>query len=227
MIMPDDQNAELLHICFHGIGTPRPGVRAADEGYFVGKDLFLAVLDEVLDMRHVELSFDDGYASDVETALPAVTERGLSARFFPVAGHLGRPGYLDAGAVRELASAGMTVGSHGMRHRSWRRMGPREQREELVEARRVLEAAVGAPINSAACPLGAYDRRVLASLREHGYVTVFTSDRRRGCAGAWLQPRYSVRRDDTIHTVRGGILTRPRFAERIRAAAAARVKAWR
>jgi peptidoglycan/xylan/chitin deacetylase (PgdA/CDA1 family) len=225
--MPDDQNAKLVHICFHGIGTPSQGLSTADERYFVGKDLFLAVLDDVLGKRYVELSFDDGYASDVEIALPAVTERGLSARFFPVAGHLGRPGYLDTSAVHELASSGMTVGSHGMWHRPWRRMEPQELHEELVHARRILEAAAGAPIDSAACPLGAYDRRVLASLREHGYVTVFTSDRRRGCEGAWLQPRYSVRRDDTIHTVRDGILTRPRLAERARTAAASRVKAWR
>jgi len=225
--MPGDQNAKLVHICFHGIGTPSPGLNAADERYFVGRDLFLAVLDDVFGKRHVELSFDDGYASDIEIALPAVTERGLSARFFPVAGHLGRPGYLDAGAVRQLASSGMTVGSHGMWHRSWRRMAPPEHHEELVHARRILEAAAGTAIDSAACPRGAYDRRVLASLREHGYVTVFTSDRRRGCTGAWLQPRYSVRCDDTIHTVRDGILSGPRLAERARGAAASRVKAWR
>lgn len=221
--------APVVHVCFHGIGPPGSGVPAADEGYFVPEDLFLAALDLIgaEQAGPVQLSFDDGYASDVEIALPALAERGLSARFFPVAGHLGRPGYLDASGVRELAAAAMIIGSHGMRHRSWRGLETRERQEELVEAREVLQAATGLPVESAACPFGAYDRRILASLREHGYAPVFTSDQRPARAGAWLQPRYTVRCTDTLASIRDGILRGPRFTQRARAAAAARVKAWR
>ena len=111
---------EIVGICFHGIGAPSAGLEPAAHEYFVSADLFLAVLDEAAGTPGVQLTFDDGYASDVEVALPALAERGLTATFFPLAGMLGRPGYLDAGGVRELSAAGMTVGSHGMRHRSWR-----------------------------------------------------------------------------------------------------------
>jgi len=221
--------APVVQVCFHGIGRPGTGVPPADEGYFVPEDLFLATLDLIgaTPATPVQLSFDDGYASDVEIALPALARRSLSARFFPVAGYLGRPGYLDARGVRELADTAMIIGSHGMRHRSWRRLGPRERDEELVRARDVLQAAAGHPVESAACPFGAYDRRSLASLRAHGYAQVFTSDRRPARAGAWLQPRYSVRSTDTIESVRDSILRRSHWPQRARAAAAARVKAWR
>jgi peptidoglycan/xylan/chitin deacetylase (PgdA/CDA1 family) len=227
MAVPDNGDADIVHVLFHGIGTPGPGVSTEDQGYFVGKSLFLAVLDEMAGRPQVRLSFDDGYASDVEIALPAVIERGLHARFFPLAGQLGRPGYLSEAGVRELASAGMRVGSHGMRHRSWRGMDPRARQEELIEARRVLEEAAGSEIDTAACPFGAYDRTVLVALREQAYTTIFTSDRRRARAGAWLQPRYSVQRADTIQTVRDDILARPRLTTRARGALAARIKAWR
>lgn len=219
--------AETVHICFHGIGAPGPGISVADQGYFIDKDLFLSVLDEIGERPDVKVSFDDGYASDIEIALPALIEHGLHASFFPLAGQLGAESYLSAAGVRELASAGMTVGSHGMRHRSWRGMSPQVRCEELVEAREVLAEAADRPVDSAACPFGAYDRGVLSALRKEGYGSVFTSDRRRASLDGWLQPRYSIRRGDTLSTVRAEILAQPRVTERIRGALAARLKAWR
>jgi peptidoglycan/xylan/chitin deacetylase (PgdA/CDA1 family) len=225
--MPDRSASEIVHICFHGIGMPGPGLSTEDEGYFIAKDLFLVVLDEVREAPGVELSFDDGYTSDVEIALPAIVERGLRASFFPLAGQLGRRGYVSADGVRELVSADMTIGSHGMRHRSWRGMGPQVRQEELVKARDMLASAAGIDVDTAACPFGAYDRGVLSALRKHGYTRVFTSDRRRGSPDAWLQPRYSIQRDDTLPTIRAGILAPPRPAQRVRSTVAARLKAWR
>jgi peptidoglycan/xylan/chitin deacetylase (PgdA/CDA1 family) len=224
---PGSSRASVLNIAFHGIGTPGPGVDAEAQGYFIGADLFLALLDEVRERPGVELSFDDGYASDVYIAMPELAARGLVARFFPLAGQLRRPGYVDADGVRELVAAGMTVGSHGMRHRSWRGLDATVRQEELVEARQLLSSAAGATIDTAACPFGAYDRGTLVALREEGYAHVFTSDRRSARAGAWLQPRYSVRQGDTLQSVRDDILAPRPFPERARGALAARVKAWR
>ncbi len=49
-----------------------------------------------------------------------------------------------------------------------------------------------AAVTQAACPFGAYDRRVLRSLRGYGYERVFTSDGGRLRADRWLQARNSV-----------------------------------
>ena len=61
----------IVGICFHGIGTPSAGLDPAAHENFVSEGLFLAVLDESARAPAVQLSFDDGYASDVEVALPA------------------------------------------------------------------------------------------------------------------------------------------------------------
>jgi peptidoglycan/xylan/chitin deacetylase (PgdA/CDA1 family) len=229
MIMKDGSPDAVVGVCFHGIGVPGPGVEPDAEEYLISRDLFLAVLDELVKHTTVEvdLTFDDGYASDVDIALPALQERGLYASYFPLAGRLGSPGRVDAAGVRALAAAGMTVGSHGMRHRSWRGLDARSDAEELSVARSMIAEAAGEPVTSAACPFGAYDRRVLTALRRHGYSRVFTSDRRRARRGDWLQPRYSVRRDDTVSTVREDILAPRPLPERLRGEAAGRVKAWR
>ena len=140
---------------------------------------------------------------------------------------LGQPGYLNADGVRALSAAGMAVGSHGMRHRSWRGLDARSEHEELTVARSLIGAAAQAPVTTAACPFGSYDRRVLGTLRRHGYAQVFTSDRRRARVGAWLQPRYSIKRGDTMDSVREHILAPRPVAERVRRVAAVRIKALR
>jgi peptidoglycan/xylan/chitin deacetylase (PgdA/CDA1 family) len=217
----------VIGISFHGIGAPHPGVGPEDQDYFITPDFFLALLDEVAGRPEVELSFDDGYISDLEVALPALVERSLSARFFPVAGRFGESGFVDAADVKALAAAGMPIGSHGMRHRSWRTLDTDSAHEELSVARSIIASAAEQTITTAACPFGAYDRQVLRELRRCGYTKVFTSDRRRAQADAWLQPRYGLTRHDTLETVRTGILAPPPIRDRVYRAASARVKAWR
>jgi peptidoglycan/xylan/chitin deacetylase (PgdA/CDA1 family) len=219
--------AVITGLCFHGIGESTPGLEPDWYDYFVTADLFLAVLDEAVGWPGISFTFDDGYASDVEVALPALRERGLTGTFFPVAGRLGQLGYVDADGVRALSAAGMSVGSHGMWHRSWRDLDARAEVEELVAARSLIGSAAQAPVRAAACPFGSYDRRVLGALRQREYEQVFTSDRRRARVGAWLQPRYSILRTDTLDSIRENILAPRPVAERVRCAAAARVKAWR
>jgi peptidoglycan/xylan/chitin deacetylase (PgdA/CDA1 family) len=224
---PDRRPATVIGLCFHGVGAPGREIDPDAVNYFIPRDLFLGILDDVAGRPDIDLTFDDGYASDIEIALPALLARGLTATFFPLAGRLGRPGYADGEGVRALAAAGMSVGSHGMGHRSWRRLDDAALHQELTVARDLIAEASRAPVTTAACPFGEYDRRVLKSLRGRGYRRVFTSDRRRARAGGWLQPRYSVRAGDTAASVRRDILAPPPLSARLRGAAAHRVKAWR
>ena len=217
----------VTNVCFHGIGTPRRELEPGEDVYWVAEDRFRRILDEVATWPGVRLSFDDGNASDLAIGLPALLERGLTADFFVVAGRLGQPGSLDEDGVRELRRHGMGIGTHGMWHRSWRGMDQRERREEFVAARDRLATVTGAPVDAAACPRGQYDRRVLTDLRRQGYTRVYTSDRRPARAGSWLQPRFSVRRDDEPATLRAEALSPAPLGRRARNAAVGAVKRWR
>lgn len=177
--------------------------------YWVTVRAFYDILDELAASKNVEISFDDGNASDVEIGLQALRDRGLAATFFVVAGRLGLPGYLGADGVRELARCGMTIGTHGMDHRPWRHLSDNERQRELVDARATLAEVVGASVDEAAVPMGQYDHRLLSALRQLGYARVHTSDRRLATDGAWLRPRFSVRADDTVESVRSTILSVP------------------
>ncbi len=217
----------VTNVCFHGIGAPGRELEPGEDAYWVSEDRFRRILDEVATWPAVRLSFDDGNASDLAIGLPALVERGLRADFFVVAGRLGQPGSLDDDGVRQLRSHGMGIGTHGMWHRSWRGMGDGERHEELVSARQRLADVAGTPVDAAACPRGQYDRRVLGDLRRHGYARVYTSDRRPANGGAWLQPRFSVRRDDTPESLRAEALAPAPLTRQVRGAAVGVVKRWR
>jgi peptidoglycan/xylan/chitin deacetylase (PgdA/CDA1 family) len=163
---------------------------------WVSRERLDAVLDSVAGRDDVRITFDDGNASDVVHALPALRVRGLRGSFFVVAGRLGTPGFLDADGVRQLSDAGMTVGCHGMHHRPWRALDETALHEELVHAKDLLERIVGRPVTTAACPFGSYDRRVLRALRSSGYRHVYTSDRGIAQRGDWLQARNTVHHED-------------------------------
>lgn len=207
---------DLLNICFHGIGTPRRDLEPGEDAYWVETDRCLRILDEIATWPSVRISFDDANASDVQIGLPALIERSLDAQFFVLAGRLGAPGSLDVDDVRELVRHGMVIGTHGMSHRPWRRMNSATRETELIEARRRIEDAAGTGVSEAACPMGRYDRRLLSDLRRLGYRRVYTSDERPARPDSWLQPRFSIRREDTPDSLRATLLSRPRLARRAR-----------
>jgi peptidoglycan/xylan/chitin deacetylase (PgdA/CDA1 family) len=146
----------------------------------------------VAERGDVQLTFDDANRSDHEIALPELVARGLRATFFVVAGRINAPGFLAEQQLRELSDAGMSIQSHGMRHRSWRRLDETSLHEELVTARDMIEDMVGQPVRETAIPFCLYDRRVLSWARNVGYRHVYTCDGGPAKRGAWLQPRTQI-----------------------------------
>jgi peptidoglycan/xylan/chitin deacetylase (PgdA/CDA1 family) len=214
------------NVCFHGIGTPDRPLEDGEDRYWIAADTFERILDDLVG-RDAAISFDDGNLSDVEIGLPALRRRGLEATFFVLAGRLDGDGSLHPEHVTELVTAGMRIGSHGMNHVPWRGLDPAALRREIVEARTVLSEVSGTSVDEAALPLGRYDRRLAAALREQGYRHVFSSDRRWARPRAWLQPRYSVRAEDSPESFRDQVLSRPRASAQVAAEAKGLVKRLR
>ena len=198
----------LLIFNLHGLGEP-PGSIPPDElQYWLPRDFFVELLERVAHLPQVRLSFDDGNESDFEVALPELVKRGLRAEFFVLAGRVGQPGYLGAAQLREMVSAGMGIGLHGMDHRSWARCDSRELDVEIDEARRQIESIVGRPVLRAACPFGAYNAPSLRKLRRCGFERVYTSDGGVTRQRDWLQARNTLRSSHRLSDVQA-LVERP------------------
>jgi hypothetical protein len=105
----------------HGIGSPHHGVTDDERCYWLSRETFISLLQTIGATREtssppVVITFDDGNESDALIALPELAKRNLKAIFFVVGGRIGLPHYLDRAALRDVVSAGMEIGSHGMHH---------------------------------------------------------------------------------------------------------------
>ena len=123
-----------------------------------------------------EITFDDGHLSNLTEALPVLLEHKASARFFITAGWTGRkPGFMDAGHLRQLHAAGQQIGAHGMTHKLLTHCSHAELDQELRGARLTLEDTVGAPVTTMSLPGGRFTQATLEACRQAGFLHVFTS----------------------------------------------------
>jgi peptidoglycan/xylan/chitin deacetylase (PgdA/CDA1 family) len=126
----------------------------------------------------VGLTFDDGYADFAEHALPVLRRFGFGATVFVIAGRLGgdnawdpegpRKPLMGARQVRDLAQAGIEIGSHGLRH--IRLPAARDVlAEEVGGSRRILQEITGKPVSGFCYPYGDLDADAVAGVRDTGY----------------------------------------------------------
>lgn len=219
-----------LIVNFHGIGTPVRPYEEGEEPYWISEARFAAVLDiveEVSARLPVAISFDDSNESDYTIGYPVLRARGRTASFFVLAGKVGRPGYLNEAQLRELASAGFEIGSHGLDHRAWTELGDPELEAETAGSRAALESIVGRPVLATGIPFGAYDRRVLRAIARAGYERAYSSDGWPRLSSAAPTPRYSVRSDTDLPALRAAMLAGASLRQRAAREAKLRFKALR
>lgn len=166
-------------LTFHGLGTPPPHVDAEERPYWLSWEAFDALLDRIDaggSSARYAVTFDDGNATDVAAA-QRLQQRGMNARFFVLASRIGQPGYLGGDELRALGAMGMIVGLHGYDHVDWRSLDRAGLARETIDARRVIEEALGEPVEEVAVPLGAYNARVMRWLKAQDFARIHTSDR--------------------------------------------------
>jgi peptidoglycan/xylan/chitin deacetylase (PgdA/CDA1 family) len=118
--------------------------------------------------RTVVLTFDDGYRSALERAVPRLLRHGFPATFFITPGLVGAEhGFPhDAGfeafdngvaewfELEKLVGTGMTVGAHSLTHRILSTLPASTQREEIEGPRRVIEERLGVCVTAYSYPSG-------------------------------------------------------------------------
>lgn len=141
----------------------------------------------VLPVRSVVLTFDDGYDNFADQALPILARFGFKATVYAISGWLGqpiqwygqepdrpRPRLMDAGRLREIQAAGMTVGSHTVSHARLAEVSPAAQRRELHDSKAALEEVLGRPVTHLCYPFGSFDLEAVRTARAAGYVSATT-----------------------------------------------------
>lgn len=121
--------------------------------------------------KPVVITFDDGYRDNYENAFPLLKERALQATIFVVTDFMDeeRPAYLTWDMAREMATAGISIESHGRNHVGlagkdddylvWQALGSLE----------TIEHELGVRPRFVSYPAGEYDQRTIDVFRSANY----------------------------------------------------------
>jgi peptidoglycan/xylan/chitin deacetylase (PgdA/CDA1 family) len=159
-----------------------------------------------LPRRSVVLTFDDGCRCFRDHAFPELAARGMTATLFAVSRELGganrwdqeagerREELLGAGGLRDLATAGIEIGSHGRHHLDLSSCTDEQRRDEIAGSKADLEAALGAPVRTFCYPYGRLDHRAAAAAKAAGYIAAMSIHRHPGArpGDLWAWPRMIV-----------------------------------
>jgi peptidoglycan/xylan/chitin deacetylase (PgdA/CDA1 family) len=129
----------------------------------------------------VALTFDDGYVDFLGDGLKALAEAEATATLYMAVGHAGRPAaWLGPRAgefpplmtwpqVREVAAAGIEVGSHSLVHHPLDVIPGDQLDREVRDSRDLLEQELQEPVRSFCYPHGYNGRRVRETVARAGF----------------------------------------------------------
>ena len=155
-----------------------------DAGYSaITTDILARALSGKLKLpaKPVLITFDDGYADFLEHAVPVLVDLKMPATLFVVSGLVGKTNawdrrfgeperaLLDWPQLREVALAGVEIGSHSCTHPDLRSVTDQQLAEECTTSKRQLEDGLEQPCRFFAYPHGLYDARVKEAVATAGY----------------------------------------------------------
>lgn len=166
-------------------------VRQMDRLQRLCKPVSLEQLDQLENgFRHVAVTFDDGFCSVIQNAIPELEARHIPTTIFVPSGWLGKsPSWIDVEEdlkaqevvldVRQLSQLNrhplVAIGSHCITHPDLCRLAEPEAREEIFGSKSQLEKLLQKEVCLFSFPFGAYADRHVAWAREAGYHRVFTT----------------------------------------------------
>jgi peptidoglycan/xylan/chitin deacetylase (PgdA/CDA1 family) len=174
------------------------------------------------DARTVAVTFDDGYRSVYDHALPILEEHGFPATVFVPTelvrggGPLLWPGIdhwaeeptsdeleaMTAAQLRLLIAKGWEIGSHTLTHPKLPELDDEELRRQLVESKEQCAELTDVPCTSLAFPYGAVDYRVMGAAEDAGYEAAALLSSVLVRPSAFAFDRVGVYRADTMRSFR-------------------------
>jgi peptidoglycan/xylan/chitin deacetylase (PgdA/CDA1 family) len=121
--------------------------------------------------KPVILTFDDGWIEHYRVVFPILKRRGMTGTFYIYTDGIGLRQGVKIKMLREMAEAGMSIGSQSITHTLLRRLQPELARMEITESKRRLEKIVGVPVTSFAYPYAEYGTLHPEMVRRAGYTT--------------------------------------------------------
>ncbi len=226
---------EILVLCYHAVSETWPAdlaVRQADfreqllqlreRGFRVVN--FTEAVTAPGEGKVAAITFDDGYRSVLELALPILEELGMTATLFVPTDYIGKdepmawPGIdqwlggehesellpLSWEEVGKLQAAGWEIGSHTRSHPHLSQIDRGLLPAELDRSKAVCEERLGRPCTSIAYPYGDHDEAVEAATHAAGYTAAaaLPDQMSESDSNPMAFPRVGIYRNDSARVFR-------------------------
>lgn len=150
----------------------------------------LLTLDEIADAldgraewpnEGVAVTFDDGFADTFANALPVLARYRIPATMFALSDRIGAGNdwmsargfparrLMSAAELKEMAAAGITIGSHTRTHPRLPELDPEQKQDEIRGSRTRLEDLLGRRVDHFAYPYGLFDEGARRAIEAAGY----------------------------------------------------------
>jgi len=182
-------------LMYHVIGDPPPGAPYPE--LYVGRRDFEAQMSWLarhgykavtqrdvwnhwhrggaLPPRAIVITFDDGYRSVADRALPSMQARGWPGVLNLTVKNLRVSGGLSEWRVRMLIAAGWELGSHSLTHPDLTALDNVTLAREIAGSRLMLRSRFGVEVDFFCYPAGRYNRTVIRAVRRAGYLGATTT----------------------------------------------------
>lgn len=173
--------------------------------------------------KKIAITFDDGYESVYNFAFPILAKYGITATVFVNPGYVGQYNTWDATfgirfrqmnwrQLDELAQAGWEIGSHGLWHRDITRLSKRQNDDELLLSKKIIQKRLGQCSHVFSFPFGNCNEKIWRQCRTHGYAAGLAMGGRPAAAGNGdVQSRTGIYLFDSLF-----LFTQKAFAKRAR-----------
>lgn len=175
------------------------------------KELAGKVLRKEMKRGLAAITFDDGYADNLYTALPILEEFGLPATIFVMPGAFfwqdrtkeeDRGRNLTKEELLKLADHPLVeIGAHTMTHPNLAKISAERQQEEIAESKKTLERILGKRAELFAYPFGskdAFTEETEKIVRKNGFLSAVSTMRRNvfHFSNPFALPRINIRNCD-------------------------------
>jgi peptidoglycan/xylan/chitin deacetylase (PgdA/CDA1 family) len=118
----------------------------------------------------VIITFDDGWVTQYENALPVLSKYHFPATFFVVTDYIGHRGFVSWPQLQTLLTDGMKIGSHSRSHPRLTKIADSAQLwDQINNSKAVLESQLEVAVAEFAYPYGLYNTAATEMVKAAGY----------------------------------------------------------
>lgn len=120
-------------------------------------------------------TFDDGIEDVYRIAYPYLKKKNIPFTIFILTNKIDTLGYITTQQLLEMNKDSLvTIGVHGTNHKILTQISKREQEDEIINGKKILEKLLGKKMEIFAYSHGQYNKEIIEILKKAGYKYAFS-----------------------------------------------------